>query len=291
MRQSASSWRKKRNWHEFENRFKTLQYSLCSQVAVLKIAVAGKGGVGKTLIAGALAYFLAKKGFKVLAIDADSSPNLALTLGISPEEAMRIVPVSENQELIRAKTETPYPGVYRLSFTVDDVVKDFAVKSPFDVNLLVMGTIRAAGEGCTCTANALIRSLLRHLIVERDEAVVMDMEAGVEHMGRGTAKHVDTMLLITDSSLKSLEIAKKLQTLAKEAGIKRIVLVGNKIAEKDEENAIKKFARVNKLVLLDLMPYDAQILKADRDGETPLRYAKTSKGLRVVRRICEGLLR
>lgn len=290
MRQSASSWRK-RNWHEFENRFKTLQYSLCSQVAVLKIAVAGKGGVGKTLIAGALAYFLAKKGFKVLAIDADSSPNLALTLGISPGEAMRIVPVSENQELIRAKTETPYPGVYRLSFTVDDVVKDFAVKSPFDVNLLVMGTIRAAGEGCTCTANALIRSLLRHLIVERDEAVVMDMEAGVEHMGRGTAKHVDTMLLITDSSLKSLEIAKKLQTLAKEAGIKRIVLVGNKIAEKDEENAIKKFARVNKLVLLDLMPYDAQILKADRDGETPLRYAKTSKGLRVVRRICEGLLR
>lgn len=290
MRQSASSWRK-RNWHEFENRFKTLQYSLCSQVAVLKIAVAGKGGVGKTLIAGALAYFLAKKGFKVLAIDADSSPNLALTLGISPEEAMRIVPVSENQELIRAKTETPYPGVYRLSFTVDDVVKDFAVKSPFDVNLLVMGTIRAAGEGCTCTANALIRSLLRHLIVERDEAVVMDMEAGVEHMGRGTAKHVDTMLLITDSSLKSLEIAKKLQTLAKEAGIKRIVLVGNKIAEKDEENAIKKFARVNKLVLLDLMPYDTQILKADRDGETPLRYAKTSKGLRVVRRICEGLLR
>lgn len=290
MRQSASSWRK-RNWHEFENRFKTLQYSLCSQVAVLKIAVAGKGGVGKTLIAGALAYFLAKKGFKVLAIDADSSPNLALTLGISPEEAMRIVPVSENQELIRAKTETPYPGVYRLSFTVDDVVKDFAVKSPFDVNLLVMGTIRAAGEGCTCTANALIRSLLRHLIVERDEAVVMDMEAGVEHMGRGTAKHVDTMLLITDSSLKSLEIAKKLQTLAKEAGIKRIVLVGNKIAEKDEENAIKKFARVNKLVLLDLMPYDAQILKADRDGETPLRYAKTSKGLRAVRRICEGLLR
>lgn len=290
MRQSASSWRK-RNWHEFENRFKTLQYSLCSQVAVLKIAVAGKGGVGKTLIAGALAYFLAKKGFKVLAIDADSSPNLALTLGISPGEAMRIVPVSENQELIRAKTETPYPGVYRLSFTVDDVVKDFAVKSPFDVNLLVMGTIRAAGEGCTCTANALIRSLLRHLIVERDEAVVMDMEAGVEHMGRGTAKHVDTMLLITDSSLKSLEIAKKLQTLAKEAGIKRIVLVGNKIAEKDEENAIKKFARVNKLVLLDLMPYDAQILKADRDGETPLRYAKTSKGLRAVRRICEGLLR
>lgn len=257
----------------------------------MKVAVAGKGGVGKTLIAGALAYFLAEKGFKVLAIDADSSPNLALTLGISAEEAMRIVPVSENQELIRAKTETPYPGVYRLSFTVDDVVKDFAVKSPFGVNLLVMGTIRAAGEGCTCTANALVRSLLRHLIVERDEAVVMDMEAGVEHMGRGTAKHVDTMLLITDSSLKSLEIAKKLHILATEAGIKRVVLVGNRIAEKDEEKAIEEFARINNLVLFDLVPYDEQILKADRDGVTPLRFAKTSKGLSVVRQICEALLR
>jgi CO dehydrogenase maturation factor len=256
----------------------------------LKVAVAGKGGVGKTLVAGALAYFLTEKGFKVLAIDADSSPNLALTLGISADQALKIVPISENQELIRAKTETPYPGVYRLSFTVDDVVRDFAVKSPFNINLLVMGTIRAAGEGCTCTANALVRSLLRHLIVERNEAVVMDMEAGVEHMGRGTAKHVDTMLIITDSSLKSMETAKKVHTLATQAGIKRIFLVGNKIAEKDEENAIKQFASGNNLVLLDLIPYDEQILKADRKGETPLNYAKSSAGLRVIGRICERLM-
>jgi CO dehydrogenase maturation factor len=256
----------------------------------LKVAVAGKGGVGKTLVAGALAYFLTEKGFKVLAIDADSSPNLALTLGISAEQALKIVPISENQELIRAKTGTPYPGVYRLSFTVDDIVRDFAVKSPFNINLLVMGTIRAAGEGCTCTANALVRSLLRHLIVERDEAVVMDMEAGVEHMGRGTAKHMDTMLIITDSSLKSLETAKKIRTLATEAGIKRIFLVGNKIGEKDEENAIKQFASGNDLVLLDLIPYDEQISKADRKGETPFNYAKSSAGLRVIERICERLL-
>lgn len=256
----------------------------------MKIAVAGKGGVGKTLIAGALAYFLAEKGFKVLAIDADSSPNLALTLGISVEEAMKIVPISENQELIKAKTNTGYPGVYRLSFTVDDVVKDFAVKSPFGASLLVMGTIRAAGEGCTCTANALVRALLRHLIVERDEAVVLDMEAGVEHMGRGTAGHVDTMLVVTDASLKSLEIAKKLHALAVEAGIKRIVLVGNKIGEKDEENAIKDFARANNLALLDLVPFDGQILKADRDGVTPLRFIESSHGLKVVEGICEALL-
>jgi CO dehydrogenase maturation factor len=257
----------------------------------LKVAVAGKGGVGKTLVAGALAYFLAEKGFKVLAIDADSSPNLALTLGISADLASKIVPISENQELIRAKTQTPYPGVYRLSFTVDDVVRDFAVESPFRISLLVMGTIRAAGEGCTCTANALVRSLLRHLILERDEAVVMDMEAGVEHMGRGTAKHVDIMLMIADSSLKSMETAKRIHTLATEADIKKIFLLGNKIANEEEENAIKHFASSNDLILLDLIPYDEQILKADRKGETPLGYDKSSTALAAIERICEKLLR
>ena len=241
-------------------------------------------------MAGALAYFLSKKGFRVLAIDADSSPNLALTLGISAEQAAKIVPISENQELIRAKTETPYPGVYRLSFTVDDIVRDFAVKSPFNINLLVMGTIRAAGEGCACNANALVRSLMRHLIVERDEAVVMDMEAGVEHMGRGTTKHVDTMLIITDSSLKSLETAKRIHALATEAGIKRVFLVGNKVAEKDEEDTIRRFALEDSLVLLDLIPNDKQISRAERKGETPLSYAKSSTGLRVIGRVCERLL-
>jgi CO dehydrogenase maturation factor len=256
----------------------------------LKVAVAGKGGVGKTLVAGALAYFLAQKGFKVLAIDADSSPNLALTLGISVDQALKIVPISENKELIRRKTSTEYPGVYRLSFTVEDVVRDFAVKSPFNINLLVMGTIRAAGEGCTCAANALVRSLLRHLIVERDEAIVMDMEAGVEHLGRGTAKHVDTMLIITDSSLKSLEIARKIQTLASEAGIKKTFIVGNKIAKKDEEDAVKRFASDNGLTVLGLIPFDEQILNADRIGETPLGLGNSSTGLEVIKQICERLL-
>ncbi|MFQ5836557.1 MAG: AAA family ATPase, partial [Candidatus Bathyarchaeia archaeon] len=191
----------------------------------MKIAISGKGGVGKTLVAGVLADFFAKKGFKVLAIDADPSPNLALTLGIPLDEANKIVPVSENTQLLESKTRTSFPGVYRLSFTVDDIVEKFGVKSPYGMNLLVMGIIRSAGEGCTCPANAVIRELLRHLIVERDEVVVMDMEAGVEHMGRGTARHVDIMLIVADSSLKSLETAKKIYGLATEAGIKNAFIV------------------------------------------------------------------
>jgi len=256
----------------------------------VKIAVSGKGGVGKTFVAGVLADFFAKKGFKVLAIDADPSPNLALTLGIPLDEANKIVPVSENSQLLESKTRTNYEGVYRLSFTVDDIVEKFGVKSPYGMNLLVMGTVRSAGAGCTCPANAVIRALLRHLIVERDEVVVMDMEAGVEHMGRGTAKHVDTMLIVADSSLKSLETAKKIYRLATEAGIKKAFMVGNKVRDSSEGEMIQRFAAKNKISILALVPHDETILKADREGETPLKYTEDSKGIAIIQKIGEKLL-
>jgi len=256
----------------------------------MKIAVSGKGGVGKTLIAGVLADFFVKKGFKVLAIDADPSPNLALTLGLSLDEASKIVPVSENTQLLESKTGTSFAGVYRLSFSVDDIVEKFAVKSPYGVNLLVMGTVRSAGGGCTCPANAVIRALLQHLFVERDEVVVMDMEAGVEHMGRGTAKHVDTMLIVADPSLKSMETARKIYGLAAEAGIKKAFIIGNKIRNSSESGLIQRFAADNKIPILDLVPHDEQILKADMQGETPLKYAEDSVGIATIRKIGEKLL-
>jgi len=254
------------------------------------VAVSGKGGVGKTLIAGVLAEFLVRKGFKVLAIDADPAPNLALTLGIPREEANKIVPISENRELIESKTKTGFGGVYRLSFTVDDIIEKFAVKSPYGVNLLVMGTVRSAGEGCTCPANAVIRALLQHLFVARDEAVVMDMEAGVEHMGRGTARHVDMMLIVADPGMKSLETVKKIYGLAREAGIKEAFLVGNKVAEKRGEESIREFATSNRIPLLGLIPYDDVLLKADMLGETPLKYADNSKSLATIHRLGERLV-
>ena len=257
----------------------------------MKIAVSGKGGVGKTLVAGVLADYLVKRGFKVLAIDADPSPNLALTLGIPLEQANKIVPVSENTELIESKTSTGFSGVYRLSFSVDDIIRDFSVKSPYGMNLLVMGTVRSAGGGCTCPANALIRELLRHLMVERDEVVVMDMEAGIEHMGRGTGKHVDTMLIVTDPSFKSIETSRKIRSLATETGIKRIFIIGNKVANREEGEFIEKFAADSKISLLDLIPYDEQILKADMLGKTPLKYTENSKGIMTIQKIGEKLLR
>jgi len=257
----------------------------------MKIAVSGKGGVGKTLIAGVLANFFVKKGYKVLAIDADPSPNLALTLGMSIDEASKIVPVSENTQLLESKTSTGFAGVYRLSFSVDDIVEKFAVRSPYGVNLLVMGTVRSAGGGCTCPANAVVRALLRHLFVERDEVVVMDMEAGVEHMGRGTAEHVDIMLIVADPSLKSMETARKIYGLAAEAGIKKVFIIGNKIRNPSESELIQRFAADSKIPTLDLIPHDEQILKADMQGESPLKYAEDSVGIATIQKIGEKLLK
>jgi len=257
----------------------------------VKIAVSGKGGVGKTLVAGVLAHLFAKEGFRVLAIDADPTPNLALTLGISLEEAKKIVPISENTQLVESKTQTGIAGVYNLSFSVEDIIDKFSVKSPYGVNLLVMGTVRSAGAGCMCPANAVVRALLHHLLVRRDEAVVMDLEAGIEHMGRGTAEHVETMLIVADPSLKSLETARKLYNLAKETGIKKAFIVGNKVASSAERDLIEKFTASNGIQLLGFVPYDEQILKADMEGESPLKYAETSKGITSIYEMGKTLLR
>jgi CO dehydrogenase maturation factor len=255
----------------------------------VKIAVSGKGGVGKTLIAGALACNFAGRGFKTIAIDADPSPNLSLTLGVLPENTRGIVPISENKKLVESKTDTGVSGVYRLSFTVDDIVRDFSFTTPCDANLIVMGTVRSMGAGCTCAANAVVRALLRHLVVERDEVILVDMEAGVEHLGRGTARHVDLMLIITDSSIKSLEIAKHIHELATDAGIKQVLLVGNKVANNDQKDAIARFAEENRLKVLDVIPFDDKVVKAEMQGKTPLN-DHDSVAVQTIEKLSERLL-
>lgn len=254
----------------------------------VKIAVSGKGGVGKTLIAGGLAYSFTSRGLKTIAIDTDPSPNLSLTLGLSLEKARNIVPISQNKELIKSKTSTGYSGVYRLSFTVKDIIHDFSVKTPFDVNLIVMGTVQSMGSGCTCPANSVVRALLRHLVVERDEVVILDMEAGVEHLGRGTAEHVDVLLVVADANIKSLETAKHIHDLAMSAGIKQVFLVGNKIGSQIQKETVTKFAENNGLTILDLVPFDQNVAEAEMRGETPLKYMD-SAALRAIQDLSEKL--
>ena len=254
----------------------------------VKVAVSGKGGVGKTIIAGGLACSFAKKGLSTIAIDADPSPNLALTLGLSLEEARKIVPISENKELIESKTKTSYPGVYRLSFTIEDVIHDFSVMTPFGVNLIVMGTVKSMGSGCTCPANSVVRTLLRHLVVERDEVVILDMEAGVEHLGRGTARHVDVLLVVADANIKSLETARHIHNLAADAGMRQVFLVGNKIGNRTQKEAVREFAERNNLTILDFVPFDQNVVEAEMRGETPLKH-EDSAALHVIQGLGEKI--
>lgn len=233
----------------------------------MKIAVCGKGGVGKTFIAAGLAEHYASGGHPVIAIDADSSPNLALSLGLSGDEASRIVPVADNHELIRLKTGTDYSGVFRLTFTVDDIISRFAVKTPAGPNLLVMGTVKAMGTGCTCPAHSVIKALMRHLVVERGEVVILDMEAGIEHLGRGTAEHVDTLLVVSDANQKSQKTASAIIRLARDSAIRDIRLVGNRIATPREEEILNGCARENQVPLACLIPYDRNVADAGITGE------------------------
>lgn len=255
----------------------------------MKIAVSGKGGVGKTLIAGGLACCFVNRGLKTIAIDADTSPNLALTLGLPLEEARKITPISENKELIRSKTSIGDPSVFRLSFTVDDIVSEYSVRTPCGVSLIVMGTVKSAGSGCACPANAVIRTLLRHLVVERGEAIVVDMEAGVEHLGRGTAQHVDTMLIITDANMKSLETARTINELAESADIKQIALIGNRIQNKTQVKVVEGFAEKNGLRILDFIRFDKKVSEAEMRGETPLKYGE-SEFVRAIVKLCDKLM-
>ena len=255
----------------------------------MKVAVSGKGGVGKTLIAGGLASGFVERGFKTMAIDADSSPNLALTMGLTADDARKIIPLTENKELVERKTSTGYSGVYNLNFTVDDIIRDYSVQTPLGANLIVMGTVKAMGAGCMCAPNAIVRAMLRHLMVERDEAVVLDLEAGVEHIGRGTARAVDVLLIIADSNLKSLEIAKHIHDMTAAAEMKHVYLVGNRVMNNAQEDAIKNFALSNSLELLTLVPFDQKVIEADMLGETPLKN-KEIPAIKTIDNICDTLL-
>ncbi len=235
----------------------------------MKIAISGKGGVGKTTIAGTLARLFADEGYKVLAIDADPDANLASTIGIPDELAKNIVPLSAMKDLVEERTgaKPGFPGgLFKLNPKVDDIPDKFCTGA-FGVRLLVMGTVDKGGMGCICPENALLRSLMRHLLIDRDEVVIMDMEAGIEHLGRGTAESVDALLVVVEPSSRSIQTARSIKKLAEDIGIKRIFLVINKIRGGEEEAYLRE--NLPELPILVSIKESPEIRLADLEGISP----------------------
>jgi CO dehydrogenase maturation factor len=233
----------------------------------MKLAVSGKGGVGKTTLAAYLALALERRGFATLAIDADPAPSLGPALGLSGEAMTAIVPISEDADLVSSRTATGYAGVFNLSVPVDDLIRERAVRTPSGVGLLVMGTVTSAGGGCVCPAAAVVRALLRRLIVNEQQAVVVDLEAGLEHLGRGTASGVDMLFVLVDGSTASCTVAGRIRELAGDLGIRHIRLVGSRLTDRETVEAAKACADRLGTRLFAEIPYDAGVARAGREGE------------------------
>jgi len=251
----------------------------------LKIAIAGKGGVGKTTLAGVLARLFGRDGYFVIAIDADPDMNLASSIGIKNVPT----PIIEHKKLIEDRAGIK-GGVYKLNPKVDDIVDKYSTEGPDNVKLLVMGAVKKGGTGCYCPESSFLRALIRHTVTKRDEIIVMDMEAGIEHLGRGIAESVDAMIVVVEPGKRSIETAERIKQLANDIGIKNIFAVGNKISSTDEKEFIQKSLSKAGITLLGTIPFDLELIKADREEIPILDLYPNSEAIKAIESIRERLL-
>jgi len=240
----------------------------------MKIAIVGKGGVGKTTIAGLLARLFARDGYRVIAIDADPSLNLAISLGFAREELSRIPILFNEEEFIRSRAELP-GGLINLTPRVDDVVEKFGVDGPDGVKLLVLGTVKKGGTRCLCPENAFLRALLSHIILRRREIVIIDMVAGLEHLSRGTARGVNLMLCVVEPSIKSIDTAIRTYQLSRDIEIKNFAVVGNKIFSDRDRKFIE--SSLPGIEILGYIPFDENVIRADSEGISLIDFAPKSR--------------
>ncbi len=231
-----------------------------------KIAITGKGGVGKTTLTALLSHVYAQRGQDVIAIDADPAGNLGLAFGLTAQLDAELKPIAEMESLIYERTGAQ-PGTiggwFKMNPKVDDIPEKLSLNYR-GVRLLRLGTVRGGGAGCLCPENALLKALVTHLLLRRNQTLILDMEAGVEHLGRGTASAVDAFIIVVEPGLRSLGTAEQIRYLASEIGVKRMYLVANKTRNSQDAEFIR--AHAAGLPLLGSLPFTANAVAADQGG-------------------------
>jgi CO dehydrogenase maturation factor len=232
----------------------------------MKIAITGKGGVGKTTLSALLSFLFSSEGKRVISVDADPDANLPQALGVSQTESVKIKPIAEIDELIEERTGAKpgaSGGIFKINPRVDDIPEGFGYRVD-GITLLVMGKSKTAAAGCYCPENALLRRLLKHLIVERDEVVIVDMEAGIEHLTRGTAEGVDAFIVVVEPGQRSIQTAGQVKRLAGELGIRKVFVVANKVRNDDDVIFIKR--SIGDMELLGTLSFSDDIMASDIKG-------------------------
>ena len=251
----------------------------------MKLAVSGKGGVGKTTFSALLIRTLNESGKHVLAIDADPDANLGSALGVA--DAEKIVPISEMKELVFERTgATPgaIGGYFSLTPKVDDLPEKLSARLD-NIKLMRLGGVQKGGAGCICPESSLLKALVRHIVLQRDEMVVLDMEAGIEHLGRATAKAVDKLIVVVEPGRRSIDTAAHIKKLASEIQLHHVAVVGNKIRSPKDEAFLK--GHMSEFEFLGFLPFDDALIEADLEGVSPFETDSQAKS--AVRKMIERL--